>query len=160
MALRAQLTDDPRVWAEFFQAQVGGSNGFVGDPFQRGGFSLGGLFKGLARVALPVIKRAGKAVAKQALQAGVAVAQDALAGRNVGEAFEERGREAAADLLDKTAQALNKPKKELKRNQQKGGLRANKFKGVEASLISLQKNIKEQRKNGSKVTDALGAYFI
>jgi len=51
--MAAFKTDDPKLWVEFFASQHGGG-GFIGDPFQRGGFSLGGLFKGLARVALPV----------------------------------------------------------------------------------------------------------
>lgn len=146
MAFRVQITDDPTLWVEFFASQTGG-NGFVGDPFQRGGFALGGLFKGLARMVLPVIKKAGKAVGKQALKTGVAVAQDALAGRNVGEAFEEHGRTAAAKLLNKAVSR----KQPRKKRQQKGGLLT--YKAGSKGLVQL-------RKRRQKTRDALGPYFI
>lgn len=147
MAFRVQITDDPTLWVEFFASQTGG-NGFVGDPFQRGGFALGGLFKGLARMVLPVIKKAGKAVGKQALKTGVAVAQDALAGRNVGEAFDEHGRVAAAKLLNK---AVSRKQPRRRRQQQKGGRLT--YKAGDTGLVKL-------RKRRQKTRDALGPYFI
>jgi len=152
--MAAFKTDDPKLWVEFFASQHGGG-GFIGDPFQRGGFSLGGLFKGLARVALPVLKRAGKSVAKQAMQTGVEVANDALSGKDIGQAIEERGRVGAKKLLKKATKTAAQPKKR-KRKQQKGGMAPGTFKNIRKGVIPL--NIKGRR--NKKVKDVLGQYFI
>jgi len=149
--------EDPAFWVDFFTSQTG-AGGFVGDPFQRGGFALGGLLKGLSRVIFPVLKRAGKSVAKQALKTGVAVAQDALAGRNVGEAFEEHGRAAASRLVKKAAKSVNpgtKPKR--RRLGQRGGNQLGQFKSSNRDLV-LSKNIKAQKRRRKE--DILGEYFI
>jgi len=151
--MAAFRTDDPKLWVEFFASQHGGG-GFIGDPFQRGGFSLGGLFKGLARVAMPVLKRAGKSVAKQALQTGMEVANDALSGKDIGQALEERSRVAGRKLLKKATKVTAQPKR--KRKLQKGGMAPGTFKNIRKGVIPL--NIKGRR--NKKVKDVLGQYFI
>jgi hypothetical protein len=150
--MAAFKTDDPKLWVEFFASQHGGG-GFIGDPFQRGGFSLGSLFKGLARVALPVLKRAGKSVAKQALQTGMEVANDTLSGKNIGQAIEERGKVGAKKLLKKGNKAMAQPKRKRK-PQQKGGMSPGTFKNIGKGVLPL--NIKGRRNK----KDVLGTYFM
>ncbi len=60
-------------WNKFFN-QSGG--GFKGYRYQRGGFTLGSLFSGLFKSIAPMLKSAGKMVAKQALRTGLDVAGD------------------------------------------------------------------------------------
>ena len=74
--------------------------GFRGRRFQRGhglGSVLGTLFKSI----LPVAKKVGKTVGKEVLRTSAHVASDALAGQDIGQAFERRGRQSAAKLLNK-----------------------------------------------------------
>jgi len=150
--MAAFKSDDPKLWVEFFASQHGGG-GFIGDPFQRGGFSLGGLFKGLARVALPVLKRAGKSVAKQALQTGMQVADDVIEGKNLGESIEYRGKAGLKTQMKKGRKAMTQPKRKRK-PQQKGGLQPGSFKNIGKGVIPL--NIKGRRNK----KDVLGSYII
>jgi hypothetical protein len=106
----------------------------------------------LARVALPVLKRAGKSVAKQALQTGMEVADDVLEGKNIGQAIEARGRVAAQNQLKKGRKSLVQPKR--KRKQQKGGLQPGSFKNVGKGVIPL--NIKGRRNK----KDVFGTIFM
>ena len=89
---------------------------FRGAPLQRG-HGLGGLFKTLFRVAVPVIRRAapiakkvalrvGKSAAKRAAKAGAKVIQDVATNRSTfKEAVKERAQEAA---LNAAMDAINK----------------------------------------------------
>lgn len=110
-----------KVWEHIFKLQAAQSGhgmvGFRGTPYQRGA-GFGALFGGLLRSILPVAKTIGKTVGRQALRTGVEVAADALSGRNLGEALEERGKAGAVTLLAKGAKKLGGRKK--KRKQQKG----------------------------------------
>ena len=56
--------------------------GFVVLRIQRG-YGIGGIFKSLARIAIPLFKRGAKAIGKRALQAATEVGKDALEGKNV-----------------------------------------------------------------------------
>ena len=66
------------------QAKQKGGNlpAFHGARFQRG-YGLGSIFKGLFCWALPHLQQGAKVLGKKALQMGVQVAQDVLAGENV-----------------------------------------------------------------------------
>jgi len=150
--MAAFKSDDPKLWVEFFASQHGGG-GFIGDPFQRGGFSLGSLFKGLARVALPVLKRAGKSVAKQALQTGMEVADDVIEGKNLGESVKEHGKTALKTQMKKGRKAITQPKRKRK-PQQKGGMAPGTFKNIGKGVVPL--NIKGRRNK----KDVLGTYFM
>ncbi len=101
--------DNPQLWARFFAAQTGGN--FVGDPYQRGGFALGSLLRGIARTVLPIVGRIGKSVGKEALRTGLNVASDATAGVLIKESFETHGRQAARNLLRRGAQAMGATKR-------------------------------------------------
>jgi len=104
-------------WEAFFQSQSGqrggNINGFSGMRYQRGA-GIGSVFSSLFRTLLPVAKTVGKAVGRQALSTGAQVASDALAGQNLGEALKQRGREGAAQILNKGMRRLNKPKRKPK----------------------------------------------
>ena len=64
-----QLTD------HYLRQQHGGNIvGFRGARIQRG-YGIGGIFKSLARIAIPLFKRGAKAVGKRALQAATEVGQ-------------------------------------------------------------------------------------
>jgi hypothetical protein len=58
------------------------SLGFLGVRMQRG-YGIGGIFKSLARYAIPLFKQGAKVVGKRALQAATEVGQDILQGKNV-----------------------------------------------------------------------------
>jgi len=87
-------------------SQHGGNiNGYAGQPFQRGS-DLGSLFSGLFRMALPILKSAGRAVGKQALASGSSVLQDLTAGQEPRLVFRRRGREAVGNLLSTAGDAV------------------------------------------------------
>ena len=70
-----QLTD------HYLRQQHGGNIvGFRGARIQRG-YGIGGIFKSLARISIPLFKRGAKAVGKRALQAATEVGQDVLEGK-------------------------------------------------------------------------------
>ena len=77
------------------QAKQKGGNlpAFHGARFQRG-YGLGSIFKGLFRWALPHLQQGAKVLGKKALQTGVQVAQDVLAGENVKTATKKRAKQA------------------------------------------------------------------
>jgi len=147
------------LWDGYFAHQQGGAF-FEGMEHQRGGFALGALFKTLARVALPAVKRAGKAVAKQALNTGMSVASDALAGRDVGQSFQEHGKAAAAHLLHKGHKALKKKTTQGKRKRRQKGRGLGIFKARGRGRRGGPKTIKRRRKAGKRYSDALGNYYL
>ena len=107
---------------------------FRGAPLQRG-HGLGGLFKTLFRVAVPVIRRAapiakrvamrvGKSAAKRAAKAGAKVLEDVATNRStLKESLKERAQEAALnaamDAINKSASkgTSNTPVKHAKKKQ-------------------------------------------
>jgi hypothetical protein len=97
------------VFRQYFLAQAEqtgfGGGSFSGTPYQRG-HGLGSMFSGLLRSVFPLFKSAAKAVGKTALKTGLAVASDALHGRDVAESFKDHGRAAASELVDKAQEKL------------------------------------------------------
>ena len=73
-----------------------------GNIVQRG-YGIGGIFKSLARIAIPLFKRGAKAAGKRALQAATEVGQDVLEGKNVIESAKSRGKQAAGDVAKAAA---------------------------------------------------------
>ena len=66
---------------------------FHGARFQRG-YGLGSIFKGLFCWAMPHLQHGAKVLGKKALQTGVQVAQDVLAGENVKTATKKCAKQA------------------------------------------------------------------
>ena len=92
-----QLTD------HYLRQQRGGNIiGFRDARIQRG-YGIGGIFKSLARIAIPLFKRGAKAIGKRALQAATEVGQDVLEGKNVIKSAKSRGKQAAGDVAKAAA---------------------------------------------------------
>ncbi len=123
--MRLQYTPkDARFWAEFLhQEQIGGAlPGFVGQPYQRGA-GIGSFFRSIFRMAAPVLKRAAKAVGKQALKTGASIIADVAKGGELLPSLEQHGKEAMANLADKASKRLNEAKtlSDLGVEDQEGG---------------------------------------
>jgi hypothetical protein len=87
-------------------AQTGsGLPGFSGLRFQRGA-GLGSFLSGLFRLALPIVKSAGKAIGKQTLASGVAALNDIVSGSDPKHALQSRGREALGNLLSSAGNTI------------------------------------------------------
>ena len=118
-------------WASFYGVSSGvkqrgrGSamTYFRGTQHQRGS-GLGSLFSGLFRAVMPMAKTALKAVGREALRTGVAVAGDALSGQDGVQSLERRSRQAAGKLLKRVDRQLGakKTKKRRRRVQTGGGV--------------------------------------
>ena len=84
---------------------------FRGSPWQIGhgqvGFGLGGLFRSVARAAMPMIKRGANALGNIALNSGANFVGDVLAGKNAKEAAKARIEEAADVAKKKVIQRVN-----------------------------------------------------
>lgn len=79
---------------------------FAGPVYQRG-HGLGGLFRGLFRFAMPLIKQGARTVGRQALQTGMQVAGDMLENRPFKESVKSRVREAGSSLRTKAENKKN-----------------------------------------------------
>lgn len=105
--------DSPSFWYSYYHSQAlqsgHGIDGFHGNPYQRGA-GLGNFFRSLFRVAVPVLKQAARATAgrvgRQALTAVGNIASDITAGKSAKNSIVSRGKEAAANVLHETANAL------------------------------------------------------
>ena len=77
------------------QAKQKGGNlpAFHGARFQRD-HGLGSIFKGLFRWAMPHLQQGARVLSKKALETGVDVAQDVLAGENLKTATKKRPKQA------------------------------------------------------------------
>ena len=95
--MKKLYTPNHKLYEEYYlnQAKQKGGNlpAFHGARFQRG-YGLGSIFKGLFRWAMPHLQQGAKALGKKALQTGVQVAQDVLAGENVNTATKKRAKQA------------------------------------------------------------------
>ena len=96
-------------WDSFYEDQAvlsgHGLPGFKGMPYQRGG-GLGNFLGRLFRSVLPVLKKAGKAMGKQAVATGADIMADVARGRNLKEAAEEHGRTGVANLFEQGARTM------------------------------------------------------
>ena len=89
------------------RGQIGFGYGFTGMPYQRGA-GLGSIFASLFRAIAPVAKSAAKAVGKRALNAGLEVASDALAGQNVKESLKTHVKALGQDMVRDAQTALKR----------------------------------------------------
>jgi hypothetical protein len=166
-----------RVWESYFQTQSvqygrGATllGGFKGKAFQRGA-GLGAVLGSLFKTILPVAKKVGKSVGKEVLRTTAHVASDALAGRDLVESLEERGKAGAAKLLSKGVAKLDaKPTRRVatstvrKRNNNKKrtgqkGRGALGFMGAGDATKKKRKRVGGLIRKKVKVEDQLGSYF-
>jgi hypothetical protein len=105
--MRGRLIVDAKLLKDHFLRQQRGGiiAGFRGARMQRG-YEIGGIFKSLARYAIPLFKQGAKAVGKRALQAATEVGQETLQGKNVRESFKVRGKQAASYLAENAAKKV------------------------------------------------------
>ena len=157
------IPSNEKVWAQYYGTQALQSGaGFVGIPYQRGS-GLGSLFRGIFRTILPIAKSVGKTVGKAALTTGAQIASDVVAGKNIKESAEERGREAASHLLDKAVGKLTRqPRRKQtrrvgKKQQQRGRGLGVRGKRKTTTAGPSKKSIKGKKR--TKVADQLGFYY-
>ncbi len=104
-------------YVDYYVRQVGGQLPvFVGARGQRG-HGLGNLFGSLFRSAMPLIKRGAMALGKRALNTGMHVARDVVAGGNLKQSIKRRAKEAGADLLDGLLNSQAPPQKKRKKKR-------------------------------------------
>ena len=104
---RSVLVPDVKQLTDHYLRQQNGGNivGFRGGRIQKG-YGIGGMFKSLARIAIPLFKRVAKAVRKRALKAATDVGQDVLEGKNVLKLLKSRGSDAVKELAQQGAKTL------------------------------------------------------
>ena len=105
--MKGILIPDVKLLTEHYtRNQRGGSlPGFRGGRMQRG-YGIGGIFRSLARFAIPLFKQGARTVGKRALQAATEVGQDVLEGRNVSESMKARGNQSFTDVSNKAVKTL------------------------------------------------------
>ena len=111
------------------QQQGRGMAVFRGSPWQAGhgqhGYALGGLFRSIARVAMPAVKSGAKALGKIALNSDLNLLGDVMSGKNVKEAARTSALEAANTAKSKAVQRVQtfaqtgKGSKRIRRRQLK-----------------------------------------
>ena len=77
---------------------------FHGGRFQRG-YGLGSFFKSLARKAFPFLQKGAKSIGRAAVNTGMNIAQDVLAGNNLKDSAQARLQQTANNLK---RQAINR----------------------------------------------------
>ena len=86
---------------------------YIGRRRQAGSGLGAAIFKSLFRAAMPVVKSVGKNVGREILKtgakAGIAIASDALAGRDIKTATKRRASKAALSALEKGIKAIRGP---------------------------------------------------
>jgi hypothetical protein len=87
------------------QQRGGNITWYRGARFQRG-YGIGGIFKSLARYAIPLFKQGAKVVGKRALQAATEVGQDVLQGKNVRESVKTQGEKVVKDFAEQGARTF------------------------------------------------------
>lgn len=116
--VKVRYLPNQRALDSYYLRQSGGGvdDAYFQGPLYQRGHGLGGLFGRIFRAAVPVfrntvapmMKRAGKEVAKEALTTGVRVAGDMLEGESVGESLQRRLPTAANRMATKGVRSLEK----------------------------------------------------
>ena len=113
-------TPNHKLYEQYYVNQVKQKGGnlpaFHGARFQQG-YGLGSMFRGLFRWALPHIQQGAKMLGKKALQTGVNVAQDVLAGENLKTSTTKRAKQALG-LPSQNSPQSGAGKKAIKRKAQ------------------------------------------
>ncbi len=103
------LPINDKFWYDFYVSQAKqtghGINGFQGLAYQRGN-GLGSFFGRLFRSILPVAKKIGKSVGREALSMGANVIGDLAEGKNIKASLKNRGLKASENLLNKAGSAI------------------------------------------------------
>ena len=138
------------------QAYGGGLPVFIGGQRGRG---IGGIFNGLARMIIPVLKRTGKTVLKEGLRSGVDVLGDIVSGQNVKSSFKKRAKQAGTRLVDQSMKSIGQISKHSipppGQSVKKGIKRKNPFQNRQSGNYRQSNSIKKRqsKKRQNKRTD-------
>ena len=100
-------------YVSYYQAQQQGHGMpvFRGSLWQMGhgqmGYGLGNLFRSIAKVAMPMLKRGGKALGKIVATTGADLLGDIASGKNVKEAAKARGLQALSTAKGKAMEQMH-----------------------------------------------------
>ena len=118
--MRKIYTPNHKSYEQYYLDQAKQKRGnlpaFHGARFQRG-YGLGSIFRGLFRWAVSHLQQGAKMLGKKALQTGVSVAQDVLAGENLKTATKKRAKQALS-LPSQNSSQSGAGKKVIKRKPQ------------------------------------------
>ena len=118
----------------YYLHQVGhGVPVFKGYPHQRG-HGLGGILAGLARSALPFLKKGAKELGKQAIYTGTEIVNDALQGKHIKTAAKRRLGQAGQRMAERVLEGNRPRTKPLKRKASKKTVRTQRVKRAKRSL--------------------------
>ena len=130
-------TPNHKLYEQYYLDQAKKKSGnlpaFHGARFQRG-YGLGSIFRGLFRWAVPHLQQGAKMLGKKALQTGVSVAQDVLAGENLKTATKKR-----------VKQALGLPSQ----NSPQSGAGKKRYKKESTTSVELVDNLESKNRLGS-----------
>ena len=99
---------------------------YYGRSMQRG-YGLGGIFRGLLRSAVPLLKRGAQNVGRQALRSGMDLAHDVLNGQGVKRAAKRRAGEFGQRLMSGQKRArVRAPPAPVGQNNRRGAGRGKK----------------------------------
>lgn len=154
------IPEDQSFWEDHFLDQSGyGLPGFVGLPYQRG-YGIGSFFRGLFRMAVPVLKKVAKIVGKQALAAGANIAGDVLRGQDFKESLKTHGREAAGTALEETGTLIRTGDEPVAQDGTGLGSRSKRRTTVAASSIKDGVKPKKTRRSRRAKSPSLPAYDV
>lgn len=162
-------------WDSVFDThQVGGSvdrgqhfYAYPGSVYQRGGSPFTQLLGRLFLSALPILKRAGSAIGKEALAASASIAGDVALGQDFGESIKRNSSLGYRNLVDRATNKLmqkgGRPRKARKTKKPRKTRKSSKP-GKKSKKIAIRKNIRKKptqkrRKNIKKKSrDIFGHY--
>lgn len=154
---RVDFDPDSLDWKQFFEQQAsqsGGGHYFQGDEYQRGGFGLGNVFKGLLRYLIPI----GRSIGREGIAAAGRIAQDVSSGEDLKSSLKRQAGLSAKNLLntagEKIAKQTGSGKRRRRRTVKKGrriGYRHNL-----AAIRNLRGGGKKRKRRTRKRRDALG----
>ena len=106
--------ESKRYYKRYYEQQVGGNmDVFQGSTMQRGR-GIGKFLKAALKATAPLLKTGAKTVGKELMSTGVGLAKDALAGKNMKQAAEDRFKAAGSNALESLLSgnsAQSRPKK-------------------------------------------------
>ena len=92
--------ESKRYYKKYYEQQIGGNmDVFQGSTVQRGR-GIGKFLKAALKATAPLLKTGAKTVGRELMSTGVGLAKDALAGRDMKQAAEERFKAAGSNALD------------------------------------------------------------
>jgi hypothetical protein len=95
--MRKVYVCNPHCFEDHYLQKGGGFPIYIGTGGQRG-HGIGGIFSGLAKMAIPLLKKAAASAGKTLLSSGAQFAGDLLQGKNIKAAAKHRALEAGKSI--------------------------------------------------------------